>query len=365
MTHIRRSVVLILFLLSGLTSSSSVSPVLLFLSRQDQSDTLGYNLVRELPALVYREITAGRVTLWDSPEKQIRILPASLKKLEENSGEVFSDTRQLFIYELWDLDKKKGELKTIGFYFSNRTVQGEDVSYGFVEYHTLDSLFRVTYIPTNANGNCEMTFFDVLQSRYYSYNIVQIGTKKVTNVNEAIALKQEARSFIADRILPPSYNCKDVLYRITSGDTLHGESGRRSDRIIQGMEKYFNENMELYYNAGGDRLTNFIEADIIRLNELEVEERWIKRDEIIEYELISLRIPVRDELPLTWPKSDLQMPDLLIDFNSVPDLLNEKEFYFRIVKINDQHLSVSQSDAYLKGLRTWKWNQLTEFVRYE
>lgn len=365
MTPLKKLFLFLLFSISVLTSRSEVSPVLLFLSRQDQSDTLGFNLVRELPALVYKEIIAGRVPLWDSPEKQIQILPASLHKIEENSGLFFSDTRQLFIYELWDLDKKQGELKTIGFYFSNRALQGEEVSYGFVDYLTIDSLLRVTDIPTNANGNCELTFLDVLQSRYYSYNIVQIGNKKVTNVNEAIALKQEARSFIAGRIPPPSNNCKDVLYLVNTGDTLHGELSRRSDRFIQGLEKYFNENKEEYYNAGGDRLTNFIEAESILLSELEVQERWVKKDEFIEYKLISLGIPVRDESPILLKNENIQIPDLLIDFKSVPDILNEKEFYFRIIKINDQDLSVSQSDAYLKGLRTWRWNQLTEFVRYE
>jgi hypothetical protein len=341
------------------------SPVLLFLSKQDQVDTLGYNIVNELPVLLYSEIISGRIPLWDSPEKTIRIEPTSLKSLERSIGDEFIKCKQLFIYELWDLDKKKGDLTTVGFYFSSRTIKGDEVSYGFVEYAPLDSLFRNSFIPSNANGNCNLTYYEVLKSKYYEFHVVQVAEKKITNVKEALSLKDEVKGFVNQRTVPPGYDCKELTYTINRMGKDSLASNESSDRFISALELFFNENAEVFYNLGGDRIQDFIQANKIKISSVEITENWLKRTGMIENKFISMKImsPVGQLGPISKP--DIHALDFLVDFKSVSDFLNEKEFYFRIVKINNQEIVDAQSDAYLNGLRTWKWNQLTEFVRYE
>lgn len=350
---------------SDFISLASQSPVLLFLSRQDQVDTLGYNIVNELPVLVYKEIMSGRVPLWDSPNKDIQIKPSSLKRLEETSGDDFIHARQLFIYELWDLDKKKGDLKTIGFYFSSRTLKGEEISYGFVEYDPLDSLFRASFIPSNSNGNCNLTFYEVLKSKYYAYNVVQVADKQITNVKEAYSLKEEVTQFVTERTVPPDPDYKEVTYVIepTLRDT--NQETQKSTLFIQSLQLFLNENREVFYNLGGDRIRNFIQPQKLTITSVEVLERWRKKVDRIEYTPVSLRIFSDNQALDSLSFSEIHVLDLLIDFKSVSDFINEKEFYYRIVKINDQPIIEKESAAYLKGLKSWKWNQISEFVRYE
>jgi len=364
----RKASVIILFFLTcqpAFNLFAAQSPVLLFLSRQDQADTLGYNIVNELPALVYKEIIEGRIPLWDSQNKDVQIVPSSLKSLETSSGDNFSQAKQLFIYELWDLDKKNGDLRTVGFYFSSRTNKGEDISYGFVDYDPLDSLFRATKIPVNSNGNCDLTYYDVLHSKYYFYNVVQVGEKKITNIKEALALKDEVTQFISQRIKPPDNDIKELSYVILHSDNPPDAAMSKSNQFIQSLQLFLNENQEVFYNLGGDRILDFRQANKIKVTSVEVAEKWRKVEDRIESELISLQIYAASQPMNLLKKEDLHFLDLFVDFKSIADFLNEKEFYFRIAKINSQEIALGKSVVFLKGLRTWKWNQLTEFVRYE
>lgn len=361
----RYLVIFFLFYYSLGNLFAAQSPVLLFLSRQDQVDTLGYNIVNELPALVYKEIISGRVALWDSPNKTVQIVPSSLISLESSGGDNFSQAKQLFIYELWDLDKKKGDLQTVGFYFSSRTQRGEEISYGFVDYDPLDSLFRATKIPVNSNGNCDLTYYDVLHSKYYFYNVVQVAEKKITNIKEALALKEEVTQFISQRITPPNHDVKELSYVIQYADNPPDLAMSKSNQFIQSLQLFLNENQEVFYNLGGDKFHDFRQLNNIKVTSVEVFEKWRKENDRIESEFISMQIYVSSHPMNLIEGSDIQLLDLMVDFKSISDFLREKEFYFRITKINNEEIQLGKSVAFLKGLRTWKWNQLTEFVRYE
>lgn len=341
------------------------SPVLLFLSKQDQADTLGYNIVNELAPLVYQEIMSGRAPLWDSPEKSVQIQPSSLKSIEESIGDKFIHAKQLFIYELWDLDKKKGELETIGFYFSTRTIRGEEVSFGFVEYPVLENVLRNSVIPSNANGNNELTFYEVLKSKYYFFNVVQVAERKITNIKEALALKEEVKLFVDERTVKPPFDSKEITYKIISDIKDSTEQAIKSNRFIQSLQIYLNANKEIFYNLGGDRIYKFTQSKNISITSVEILEHWRKVGDQVETELIAIKIFAEKEPLNTISRADMHFVDFIVDFKSVSDFLNEKEFYFRIIKINNQEIVEAESEAFLKGLRSWKWNQLTEFVRYE
>lgn len=353
----------ILFICGNLLSAPT--PVLLFLSSRDQSDTLGYNLVNELPPLVYNEIMSGRVSLWDSPKKEVQIKPSTLRKLEESSGVEFSRTTQLFIYELWDIDKKAGALQTLGFYFSGRNNAGEEVSYGYVDFLPLQEVLRHTPIPTNANGNCYSSFESVLLNKYYFFNIMQYGEKQVANLKEALQLKEEMKKIVSGKTTPPDFDCKLVSYSIDDSSDSGKNSGSKSKVFINILQTYLNDNREVFYNLGGDKIRNFMQPGKILVSRVEVKERWKKQGDVIQTEPELVRIYVDGKALDSLSGEEFGKLEFLVDFKSPLDFLNEKEFYFRILKINSQTIPIEQSDAYLKGLRTWKWNVLTDFAKYE
>src|SRR6187551_874104 len=116
-------------------------PVLLRLTSAAQTDTTGCNFVTELSSLVYREVMAGRTKLWDSPEKELRIAPASLQAICEGSRvQMGADSGQLiYIYEYWEEQKEEIKSRTLGFLFSSRSPNGKEISFGYVEYSDIET----------------------------------------------------------------------------------------------------------------------------------------------------------------------------------------------------------------------------------
>jgi hypothetical protein len=186
---------------------------MLFLSARDQPDTLGYNLVTELPALLYGAVMEGRLSLWDSPEKQIRILPASLKAIEEANDLSFSASPRLFIYEKWTMERKKMRCQPTGFYFSDRSSRGEEVAYGFVDYSDAELALTSTSITANANGSCFATFKYILLNHLYFYNVVQFGDRKITSLDESQKIKRQYTPILSDGQNPPP-EAKKIVYRV-------------------------------------------------------------------------------------------------------------------------------------------------------
>ncbi|REJ80405.1 MAG: hypothetical protein DWQ44_07315 [Bacteroidetes bacterium] len=343
----------------------SGTPVLLFLSRQDQPDSLGYNIVEELANLVHREIMDDRVVLWDSPQKETRIHPETLKKIEASSGDLFINARQLFIYEFWNLKRKNSDLNTLGFYFSNRSRNGNEIAYGYVDYNELADLLANSPVPSNANGSCSISFQEVFANKSYFYNVIQIGEKKVTNVKEAISLKEEVNELIKTKVSGLQHDCKRIEYVIEYPEVSTGESTMKAGLFLNNLQMFLNENREEFYNFGGDRIYSFHQPVYIVVNSATVTEEWRNTEAGIIQEFISMRIYVQNSPMNEIDSNDLSRLNFITDFKALPDFLSEKEFYFRISKINDQNIDQDDSAVYLKALQKWKWNELTEYVKYE
>ena len=148
----RRIFFLLMFFFSANARSEEI-PVLLFLNTYDQADSLGFNIVQSLPEFVYDQVMTGNVVLWDSPKKEDRIEPKTLMQIEKYAESSFKVTNQLFIYESWVRDRRSLSVRTLGFYFSSKKPNGEEVAYGFIDYAELDSIFQFTLVPSNADGN--------------------------------------------------------------------------------------------------------------------------------------------------------------------------------------------------------------------
>lgn len=363
----KKQVLLLVFIFAGNFSLALAEgiPVMLFLSARDQADTLGYNVVEQLPQLVYSEIMSGRIPLWDSPKKELQIKPSTLRRIEESSGTEFIHSPQLFIYELWELDAKQGSLQTIGFYFSNRSQSREEISYGYVDYEPLAELLRHTSISTNENGNCFTSFETILSNKYYYYNVMQYGERKVTSLNEALSLKNQVADLVSSRTSPASSDCKVVTYSLEDSSSEVGLEKKLTHSFLNGLEDYLNENREVFYNMGGERIRSFLQPGRIHVSSVEVTERWKTDANGILYEPESLRIFVEGKPLDKITPEEVSKLEFLTNFKSPADFINEKEFYFRITRINGVDIPEQKAAAYLNALKSWKWNLLTEFVKYE
>lgn len=360
----RYTTVFVVFLLLGCISKLAAreTPVLLFVSKADQPDSLGFNLVEQLPALIEPWIREGKVTLWDGPKKNFAITPEALARVERSSGTLIRDLPQLFIYEYWNLDQKKGRLRTLGYFLSSRTTSGEEVSFGYVDHAPLDSLFRASLLKLNANGDCKLDFGTVLLNKYYLYTILQFGNKQVKDVVDALRLRESVRQFVTGKTGAPEHTCKRITWMVEDSMTVRDEPTAAAARLLGSIQQYLNENREVYFNLGGDALSDFTVEKPLRLSAIEVEEEWHRNGEIIESRLKAVRFWVDGKPLRSTSLEDLARMELVVGFRQFLDLLNEKEFYFRILQLNDEAIAPDRSSGLKKALQTWEWNRLSEFV---
>ena len=116
-------------------------------------------------------------------------------------------------------------------------------------------------------------------------------------------------------------------------------------------QTYLNDNREVFYNLGGDKIRNFMQPGKILVSSRsertleKSKEMWIQT----EPELVQ---------DLCWWKAldslsgeEFGKLEFLVDFKSPLDFSEWKEFYFRILKINSQTIPIEQSDSYLKGFQ--------------
>jgi hypothetical protein len=355
---------LMMLLSQGIASATDI-PVLLRLSSSDQVDTNGCNFVEQLTLIVYNEIVAGRVKLWDSPSKEIQITGTTLQELEKNSDTQFIKQEIIYIYELWQSTHRGLTSTTLGFNFSNKNKNGEDVAYGFVEYASLKDLFLRTRISTNANGDYSATYAAYVNNKTYNYNIIQYNGKVIKDAVESNRIKNEV---IGDQKFNTAtfvFNDPDrfISYIVESNSTIKDEKTQNSIALINAVENYLSENQEVFYNFGGDRILSYFQKNNLKVSKLELNEIWKKDNDSIITETKSMTIYVNDSSLAPMNAKEMNKLDLSVNKINLADFIKEKHFNFVITQINAQKIARKDAFLYYKGLMSGNWRRLTEYVR--
>ncbi|MFN8180786.1 MAG: hypothetical protein U0X34_02890 [Bacteroidia bacterium] len=178
---------------------------------------------------------------------------------------------------------------------------------------SLDSLFRASLLKLNANGDCKLDFGTVLLNKYYLYTILQFGNKQVKDVVDALGYANRSVSSLPERPgCPGAYLQAHNL----DGGRFHDGTGYEptaaAARLLGSIQQYLNENQEVYFNLGGDALSDFT-VETARLSAIEVEEEWHRNSEIIESRLKAVRFWV-DGKPLRYSLEDLARMELVVGF---------------------------------------------------
>jgi hypothetical protein len=341
--------------------------VMLYAGSSSQSDTLGYNIVNDISSVVYTNIMNGTTRLWDSQKKELQILPASLQKIEKSSGVTFPGSAYLFIYESWTMEKKLSSSELLGFFFSTQDKSGQTVSFGYVDAKELPDVALGTYVKLNPNGNEPLTIARVLRCKMYYFNIVQYNGEKITETAQALELKSRKLKPLMKFIeCPPVKETKQVRYSISRNDSMFNAGGaKKTGVILDMMDDFFTGNKETLYSIAGDYAAELKKKKAVYVNSMIVTETWKKENEIISMEPESILFYVNKK-----PMKELSLKEFLdfgiiIDFKSAYDVLKEKEFSFRIMNINGNEIPDEKANSYYSALKKYKWNALTEYVKYD
>ncbi len=341
-------------------------PVLLRVPRAEQPDTLGANFVEQITALVYEEVIEGRIKLWDSPEKEIQITGNTLTELEKTSQTKFTEQGIIFIYENWQKTKISIVTQTLGFAFLNYDQRGQEVSYGYVDYYDLKETLMRKKINTNANGNYDINYATYLFKKLFNFNIVQFNGKAITTGGESKDIKNDyIGNFEFNRnISLPLVSDRYITYIIDNKKNLDDQKNKNSIEILNQIGLYLSSNEEMFYNLGGDKILNFLKGNKIKVSSIQVEEIWKKTYSEISSDTKSIPIFVNDSALMPVAFDDFINWGIQVNDKSSYEIFKEKYFSFIITLINSQKISRKDSYLYQKGLLTYDWKKLTEFVKY-
>jgi len=337
-------------------------PVILRVLASEQHDTIGCNVVREIVRISHHEIMKGTAKLWNGPGKEIRILPASLQKIDELSKTSFLEQDIVFVYEFWNNQDGQLTSTTGGFLFSNKNRSGEDIEYGYVEYAELQGAFTRERIDANPNGNYNATLSNYIDSKAFHYNLIQFAGKVVDNVAESRRIRDEYVG--KSRFNPSLFGTIEVPKKMVewSLDPVKDASTQKAsvgNDFLKKLDSLMKSNEDLFVELGGYELLHRQSRRNWKVTRLLVREIWKKVNNELLFDPFETVVFINDEPLMTMSYQLIVSKGLAIDDRNLIDCIRKKEFNYAIRKLNSQEVMRGESMQYQKALLTAPWNNIT------
>lgn len=334
--------------------------VLVHLSRSDLHDTSGFNLVEQLPPILYKEVVSGRAQLWDGPQKKIRIHADALKQIDEGRG--FTQVNDLFLAEKWILSKKKLFTELAGFALLGKNSRGETVNLGYIDASDVKQVLTSTRVLLNANGFGTLNFWEALMAKNYPFNITQFGgddfkSAPMNAINLKLELFHNPRIRIMGRPCP-TYE-KHMVVQVSPN-----APGSVNAALFKSLNIWLNLNREFFMNHGGNQIHSHLEKDkIINADQIQVSGIWSRQaDGSVQKRLESMVIFVDGKPMSALTREDIKQMDVTVKLQAFSDYLESFSFAAELKRINDQDLSSAEAVFYELALQEAPWNQLTLYV---
>lgn len=361
MIHLRILTILCLlvgFNLGTVGAGFETTPALIHVNKQQQNDTVGFNLVTDVYALLYKNIIDGSIPLYGSPAKKVTIKPNALQALENEHGVRFKECNDLFIYEFWKLYKKEFEFQIFGLSFFTRNEQKERVNFGYVDVADIRSLFSRVVIPSNINGCSNLTYWQALMSKQYHFNIAKFGNSDFQkDPTKAFDLKEEL--FFGKKIKSNKHiitPTKDIEYYVYPGI----DTSSANYLLCHSVENFFNSNRHVYYNNTQTPAVSYLDINTrLQVTRIEVSETWTRNQNFqITYTPQQIKIYLNDVAMPTMALSQLEALGILVQFKPMSEYLREKEFKYTIKRVNNEPIYAFEADEIKTSLYSKDWNKL-------
>lgn len=339
-------------------------PTLIHLAETEQDDTFGFNLVQSLPSFLYDQINKGKIKLWDSPKKQLNISAEALKNIEASNQVSFAKQRHIFFNELWTSNLSKTEFVIMGISFLTESKNGK-ISLGYIDLSEALLSLSQNYVPCNVNGPAKITYLEALYSRRYQFNLLQFGKQDFSqDPVQSFRIKKDA--FYSKKKVEGVYQVKQdklITYVIEPNDIDSSDAGTL---CIQQIESYLNDNKEILFNLGGNQYFDYQNRLLdIRITRMEVTEIWTQgTDKSIHSSVQSIRLFANNKPLQTIAFADISKWQLLMNFKTLEDILQEKTFQYHLYKINQDLIPYNESDIYIKALKNYYWTKVSYYVKY-
>jgi len=344
--------------------------VLINVASNEQPDSLGYNIVSGISAVIYKNIINGRITLWDSPKKEIQILPNTLISIENSNKTRFSSIENLLIHEIWDIGKMDVKIATTGFEFIKKTPGKEDMEFGYVDYDDAMITLKSTFSEPNADGFWYVTFDQLLKLRNYPYTIIKLGDNRVKNADESERYKHivfDKKEYKPD-MEAIQFN-KRVCYSIEENHLLQNDKKfEMGNLLLSSFEEFLNDNFWIYNAINGIQFNDSVKIKPpphLKVSKAEVTEIWNMNGTYLSFQPQSIVLYINDTAQRPITMDELSKWEIVVDFKGVEDFLKEKPFFYIITKINNQPVDRFSAYKYQKALLNADWRTINKYVKDE
>lgn len=338
--------------------------VLLRIGSNAEARSSNVTFARELAALVYAEIMNGNVTLWDSREKGLQITPVTLQGIENTTNTQFADLDYVFSYELWSRNRKGLSAHIYGFSFSSKGEDGNDVAFGYVDFSDLKQSLITTRVPTNADGDFNTTFVTALYRKLFDYSLFQFGNQIVNSWIESERIVHLFKNGMEFHEHTGAYESteKMINYIVDSQSQFDDEKSRNSKMLLVSIENFLNSNKEIFFNLGGEKITNHIETDKVSVSKVEINELWVRKNGYIIFKPKSMIVHIGDKSLNRIPLTDMRKLKLEIADTDLVTFLKTKNYNFVINKINAEEIEFQLAYVYYKALLNTEWTAIRKYV---
>jgi len=356
-----RLFILVVFSLSSLSTMAAgfdYTPTIIQLNKNHQGDTVGFSLVDNIYHLFYKQILDEKVTLWESPAKQIKISPNALQLIESENKIAFRECENLFINEYWKLYKKNFEFQILGFSFYSRKADKTKVNFGYIDANDVKLVLSSTPIPTNINGPINLSYWQALMSKHYHFNIVKFGNVDLAK-NPTYAFDLKSKVFESSKIKSNKYDIPDVKeieYFVLPGlDSL--SSGYL---LCQSIEMYFEEHRNQYFNMTQVPVTSHLDVNTdLVVSRVEITEVWERNaDNEITFVPQSVRIFINNTAMPELTMEELARMQLLVEFRPFEEYIKDKEFKYNIKRVNYEPIYGYEANSVKSALFNKAWNKI-------
>jgi len=333
-----------------------LTPVLVHLNIKNQSKNIGFNLPQEIPPLLYSHILSGKVTLWKDHTKNKKISASEFEIMESRSLVGFKSTPNLFFHEHWSINKKLFSSFTSGISFVGVDKKGEKLNFGYVEMDEVYHLLSITVIPNNANGNYGITFWQAIQSRKFTYNLVQFGKNDFkSNPKRSVDYVYQAEYY--PRVKRLNFNIPEqklVIFDVVNPSITSNQDNKY---FYTEIEKLLPSNKHLIFNKINKTSIEETLNYKFDINSISLTEKWTKIDGNPYQEIQRIILDINNnKIELT--REDLQSMEAENNQISLEEFIGHKSFDFLITKINHQEIKPINSEYFYNALLNNKWNQL-------
>jgi len=329
---------------------------IIVVNKDFQSDTFNYNIVSSFLQMIYNAVLDEKIVFWDSPLKQTRINADNFLNIDQSNEINFLESHNFFIYETWNSESKTSSFAIVGFLFTNENKKGEEINYGFIDFEEVRSLLKTERIPTDANGDYLLTFYQIFMNKTYNYDLIFFDDKPIISSNSGDPEKDFSKGVkIKNKAFgPEKYNLNQVEVipsKLITYELKTFNYDLISEKIIDALEKYFVSNNNAYVCFSSEDVSSMFKGSKLLITSLEINIlATVKNNETV-FKLLSI-VPYSLGKAF-YPIDHIALDSLMIitaDSLDIRAILNSMKYDYQITKINNIKVNPEFTIEYMNAV---------------